>query len=85
MGGFDYNIGGQSSGYGNESPREANYLRLSPLLCRGSYALLPCDGRSRVGCAIGLLQRLCRKVTISIKSLVLQVVKRIKKVIAYFI
>jgi len=83
MGGYNYNFTSISTGYGDETPRQANYVQLSPLLFSGSHALLPCDQRSRVGLPIRLLPRLCRKVVLSIKSLVLQVVTRIKKTIAF--
>jgi len=83
MGGYNYNFSSHGSVYGDETPRQTNYVQLSPLLCSGTHALLPCDQRSRVGLPIRVLRRLCRKVVISLKGLVLQVVTRIKKLIAF--
>ena len=82
MGGYNYNFSSYSSVYGDETPRQTNYVQLSPLLFSGSYALLPCDQRSRVGLSIRLLPSMCRKIVIMLKGLVLQVVTRIKKLIA---
>tara|TARA_Y100001938_G_C7887750_1_gene328271 strand:+ start:416 stop:682 length:267 start_codon:yes stop_codon:yes gene_type:complete len=85
MGGFNYNFTSSQSGYGNETPRSTNYLRLSPLLFGGSCTFLPFDFRRRVGLPIRLLSRMHRKALISSKYLVLGIVRGIKKVIAYFI
>jgi hypothetical protein len=85
MGGFDYSIGIQHSGYGREAPGQTNHVQLSPLLCCGTYALLPCDERSRVGLPIRHFPRMFRKGVIRAKLLFLLVLRRIKKVIAYLI
>ena len=82
MGGYNYNFSSVATSYGNETPRQTDYVQLSPLLCRGAYAFLPCDQRSRVGLSIRLLPSMCRKIVIMLKGLVLQVVTRIKKLIA---
>ena len=79
MGGFNYNFTSISTSYGDETPRQTDYLRMSPLLCCGSHALLP------FGLLIRSIPRLRRKVGISLKYLFLQVVTQIKKVIAYVI
>jgi len=62
MGPYNYNFSSIATSYGAETPRQTDYVQLSPLLCRGSYALLPCDQRSRVGLPIRLLSGMCRKV-----------------------
>tara|TARA_R100000781_G_scaffold14221_1_gene11979 strand:- start:83 stop:322 length:240 start_codon:yes stop_codon:yes gene_type:complete len=79
MGGFDYNIGSQYSGYGRETPRETNYIQLSPLLCCRPCTFLP---EGSFGSSIGFLSRVFRKVIISFKLLILKVVSGIKKTIA---
>ena len=78
MGGYNYNFSSYGSMYGDETPRQTNYVQLSPLLCYGPHALL------FFGLAIRSIPRLHRKVGISLKFLFLLGVTGIKKVIAYF-
>jgi len=81
MGGYNYNFSSIATGYGNETPRETNYVQLSPLLCCGSSSLLS-GGNSAFGSSIEFLCILFGKVMNRLKVLVLKVLTRIKKVIA---
>lgn len=76
MGGYNYNFTSLNSGYGSETPRETDYVRLSPLLFSGSHAFLSCDQRSRFGLSIGMFRRMCYKVVNLCKSLVLLVLNK---------
>ena len=78
MGGYNYNFSSYGSMYGDETPRQTNYVQLSPLLCHGPHALL------FFGLAIRSTPRLHRKVVINPKYLFLLGVTGIKKVIVYF-
>ena len=83
MGGYNYNFTSISTGYGDETPRQTDHVRLSPLLCSGSCTFLPYEHKRTIGLGIQSISKLHRKIAFSFKSLFLQVVTKIKKVIAY--
>jgi len=85
LGGYDYTIGGCSTEYGHGP--YGGYTGVSPLLCSGSYAFVSLSdarrARRKVGLPIRILRRLCERGVNSCKSLILLVVERIKKLIAF--
>ncbi|MBC8407448.1 MAG: hypothetical protein H8E12_01740 [Rhodobacteraceae bacterium] len=87
LGGFDYTPGGCSDGYGH-GPYGSD-SGVSPLLCYKSYAFFSLSDarrvRRKVGLSIRMLRRLCVSRGNPCKSLILLVLTRIKKYIAYVI
>mgnify|MGYP003626854715 CR=1 FL=1 len=81
MGGYNYNFSSIATGYGNETPRETNYVQLSPLLCSGSQSFLRYGPSTRFGLAIETRSQLHGKVEKHLKPRFYRHLQKLKKLL----